>query len=62
MAAIMFRRVRFLRIAIVAFMMVPVLWLLVTWLNDGSVPTALKLNLNKNRVREVPVLVPGKLH
>lgn len=61
MSAIMFRRTRFMRIAIIALLLVPVLWLLVTWLGDGSMPTALKFTGVKNRIREAPVLVTGNI-
>lgn len=59
MSAIVFRRSRFLRVGVVALFLIPILYLLLTWLSDGDVPNSLKFT-GKRRILEVPVLVEGK--
>lgn len=59
MSAISFRRSRFLRICVVALLLVPIIYLLSTWFDNNDVPKNLHLVGNR-KTNERPKLVHGK--
>lgn len=60
MSAIVFRRGRFLRIAIVAVFLLPVLYLLIGWMTNDAVEEESDGGHTARRIRLAPRLVEGK--